>query len=72
MVSAANEPYIVGRTSEVHLRDMLQDLAASRAKRAYVGTENRAKAVAEYDEQVMIARYAALYDEAMGRPGTLG
>jgi glycosyltransferase involved in cell wall biosynthesis len=72
MVSAANEPYIVGRTSEVHLRDMLQDFAASRAKRAFVGTENRAKAVAEYDERVMIAHYATLYDEAMGRPGALG
>lgn len=71
MVSAANDAYIMDRT-EVRLRDALQALAGCEpAARAYVGAQNRAKAVAEYDEAVMIARYIALYEEAMGRPGTL-
>jgi glycosyltransferase involved in cell wall biosynthesis len=71
MVSAANAAYIVERT-EVRLRDALQALAGCEpAARAFVGAQNRAKAAAEFDEGVMIARYAALYEEAMGRPGTL-
>jgi glycosyltransferase involved in cell wall biosynthesis len=41
---------------------------ASPERRRSAGDANRAKAAAEYDEQVMIARYAALYGEAIGRP----
>jgi hypothetical protein len=36
-----------------------------------VGAANRAKAVAEYDEGVMIARYRELYEAVLGRPGAL-
>ncbi|MEO7681609.1 MAG: glycosyltransferase [Sphingomonas sp.] len=73
MVSAANAPYIYPERHEVHLRDSLQALAmGTPAGRAWIGEENRAKARAEYDEKCMIARYAALYAEAMGRPGILG
>lgn len=72
MVALENEVYIVDR-GEVRLRDSLQALAgASPAARAQLGSRNRAKAVAEYDERVMIARYIGLYEEAMGRPSTLG
>jgi len=72
MVAPENQAYIVQR-GEVRLRDSLQALAGcSPAARAQIGSRNRAKAVAEYDEAVMIARYAALYADAIGRPGTLG
>jgi glycosyltransferase involved in cell wall biosynthesis len=72
MVAPENQVYIVDR-GEVRLRDSLQALAGcTPAARAFVGARNRAKAVAEYDETVMIARYRALYEEAMGRPGALG
>lgn len=71
MVSDANAPFIVPRNI-VPLRDALQAMAVCEpAARAYVGAENRAKAVMEYDETVMIERYAALYEEAMRRPGAL-
>lgn len=39
--------------------------------RAQIGAANRVKALAEYDERVMISRYAALYGEAIGRPHAL-
>lgn len=71
MVSEANRPYIV-QANEVMLRDSLQALAGAKpAARAYVGEQNRAKAVSEYDEAVMIDRYIALYEQAMSRPGAL-
>lgn len=72
MVAPENQVYIVDR-GEVRLRDSLQALAGcTPAARAFVGARNRAKAVVDYDETVMIARYRALYEEAMGRPGALG
>jgi glycosyltransferase involved in cell wall biosynthesis len=72
MVSDANAGYIMDR-SEVRLRDALQALAGcAPAARAFVGAQNRVKAMAEYDESGMIARYIALYEAVMGRPGALG
>lgn len=69
MVSEANRPFIT-KAHEVALRDSLQALAGAKAEaRAYVGAQNRAKALAEYEESVMIDRYIGLYEEAMGRPG---
>ena len=71
MVSEANRPYIVP-AHEVALRDSLQALAGSKpAARAFVGAQNRARALAEYDESVMIDQYIGLYEQAMGRPGAL-
>ncbi|MGY4399153.1 glycosyltransferase involved in cell wall biosynthesis [Sphingomonas sp. UYAg733] len=72
MVSAENRPYIVDYTSEVSLRDSIEALARDAGLRATIGTANRARAVAEYDESVMIWRYVGLYEAAMGRPGALG
>ena len=69
MVSPANLPFIT-HANAVSLRDALQSLAAAEpAARAHLGAQNRLRAVQEYDESVMIARYVALYEEAMGRPG---
>ena len=48
------------------------ELRCAAAARATVGGANRAKAVAEYDEATMIARYQALYEQALDRPGALG
>ena len=73
MVAPANLPYIQNAIGEVRLRDALQSVAAGEpAARKWLGEQNRAKAVAEYDEGAMIARYAALYAEAIGRPGAFG
>lgn len=72
MVSAENEPFVTQHPTEVKLRDVMQALMNHPDVRARIGAANRAKAVAEYDEAVMIARYTALYEEAIGRPGALG
>ncbi len=71
MVSPENRPFIAAFHDEVSLRDCIQGLAMDPATRAVIGKANRQKAVAEYDEATMIAAYAALYEEAVGRPGSL-
>lgn len=71
MVSAENQPFIAEYSTEVRLRDVIQALASDAGLRRVVGDANRAKAVAEYDEALMIARYRSLYEEALGRPGAL-
>ncbi|MFC3580300.1 glycosyltransferase family 4 protein [Sphingomonas hylomeconis] len=71
MVAAENAPFIPQRSGEVPLRDAIEALARDPALRKTVGAANQAKAVAEYDENIMIARYAALYETAMGRDARL-
>ncbi|WP_293875701.1 MULTISPECIES: glycosyltransferase [unclassified Sphingomonas] len=71
MVAAENAPFVTGG-DEVLLRDALQALVLDPDLRARVGAANRGKALAEYDERVMIARYRALYAEALHRAGALG
>lgn len=71
MIASENAPYITEYPGEVRLRDAIQSLAADADLRRSVGKANRAKARAEYDESAMIARYAALYESAMGRPNSL-
>ena len=71
VLTAENLPFVAEYATEVKLRDAMQPLLNDAALRAQVGAANQAKARAEYDEGVMIARYAALYEEAMGRPGVL-
>ena len=51
--------------------DTWTPFAADPALRLRIGAANRAKALREYDECVMISRYATLYGEAIGRPGAL-
>ncbi|RZM32417.1 MAG: glycosyltransferase, partial [Sphingomonas sp.] len=72
MVAPENLPFIAEYPTEVRLRDVMQGLINDPAARAAVGAANRAKAVAEFDEATMIARYKALYEQALGRPGALG
>ncbi|WP_375270198.1 glycosyltransferase [Sphingomonas sp.] len=71
MVAAENAPFITEHHGEVRLRDAIQALAADPDLRRRVGQANQAKARASYDEETMIARYADLYNDAMGRPGCL-
>ncbi len=71
MVSPENADFIPRLKGEVPLRDAIEKLARDATLRASIGEANRAKAVAEYDEGIMIARYAKLYEAAMGRPGRL-
>jgi len=72
MLSPENAQFVAAWPTEVRLRDVIQGLINHPDIRAQVGVANRAKAAAEYDEATMVARYAALYEEAMGRPGVLG
>lgn len=72
MVSAENAPFITEYPGEVRLRDAMQALIVDPDLRKRVGEANRRKAETEYDERHMIQRYAALYEEAVGRPGALG
>jgi L-malate glycosyltransferase len=71
MVAAENLPFIADHASEVRLRDAIQPLLLDADLRRSVGAANRAKAAAEYDEGLMVRRYAELYEGAMGRPGAL-
>ena len=71
MVADENSPYIADHHGEVFLRNMIEALAVDAKLRVAVGTANRNKATALYDEQQMIARYAALYSAAIGRPGAI-
>jgi glycosyltransferase involved in cell wall biosynthesis len=68
IVSADNAPLVVGREDEAGFAAALDTLAARPDLRRAIGRANREKAVACYDEEEMIARYAALYGEAIGRP----
>jgi L-malate glycosyltransferase len=69
MVAPENERFIV--RGEAALGEALRTLAADPALRAAIGRANRTRAVADYDAQRMIARYAALYEAAVGWPGAL-
>ncbi len=71
MVSAENAPFIAAEPGVVPLRDAIAALVNDADVRQRVGEANRRKAVAEYDEAVMIERYARLYEGALGRPGAL-
>lgn len=71
MVSDANQPLICSHYGEVYLRDAILTLVNDADLRRTVGAANRARAVAEYGEDVMVAAYARLYAAAMGKPGIL-
>lgn len=71
MVSTANQPLICTTRGEVYLRDAMQKLVNDADLRRSIGDANRALASAEYGEDVMLNRYARLYNAAMGRPAIL-
>jgi len=69
MVAPENAPFIVAPGRDDALAEALLALAADPALRARIGTANRAKARADYDEAAMLAAYRAAYATALGRPG---
>lgn len=71
IVSAENTPYVVPRGDEAALASAMAALAEDDDLRCQLGAKNRAKAVTDYDEKTMIARYAALYGGAVGRSAAL-
>jgi glycosyltransferase involved in cell wall biosynthesis len=71
MLAPENAALVASHIHEVPLRDALQKLVADPDLRARLGAANQARARAEYDETLMIRRYADLYEGAMGRPGAL-
>lgn len=72
MVSEPNRAHIALDRSEVMLRDQIDALAKDMKLRASIGAENRKRVHELYDDGSMIAAYAKLYGEALGRPGALG
>jgi glycosyltransferase involved in cell wall biosynthesis len=68
MVSADNAPLIVAREDEAGFTAALDSLVSRADLRRAIGRANREKAAACYDEGAMIASYARLYGEAIGRP----
>jgi len=68
MVADDNRPLIVDPADEAAFTAALDSLADQPNLRRAIGAANREKAAAEYDEKKMIADYARLYGEAIGRP----
>ena len=71
--SARSSPRTIGRWSsnprdEAAFAAALDSLADQPHLRKAIGEANREKAEALYDEAAMIAAYARLYGEAIGRP----
>lgn len=71
MVSEPNRRFIVKPGDEEGFGRALAALAGDAETRGAIGEANRLKALAEFDERVMIACYARLYGEAAGRPDAL-
>jgi L-malate glycosyltransferase len=67
IVSSDNLPLIVDPVDEAAFAAALDSLADRPDLRRAIGRANREKAAAQYDEAKMIARYARLYGEAIGR-----
>ncbi len=67
MVAAANRHFITPRGDEAALAAAIEALALDPVLRQRIGTDNRARARAEYDEAAMIAAYRGVYARAMRR-----
>jgi glycosyltransferase involved in cell wall biosynthesis len=68
MVAEDNRPLIVEPGDEAAFTAALDSLADQPNLRRAIGAANRARAADEYDEKKMIADYAKLYGDAIGRP----
>lgn len=71
IVAKQNRRFVVSASDEQGYGAALALLASNADLRAATGAANQTLAVAEYDEKAMIARYAALYEAMMKRPGAL-
>jgi glycosyltransferase involved in cell wall biosynthesis len=71
MVSPENLPFLAPRHHEVDLRDRIDTLARNPDSMHYIGAQNRERAGALFEEAQMVASYARLYGESMGRPDAL-
>ena len=69
MVASENGPYLVEPGDEDALAQAIERFAGDPAARKRIGEANRRKALAEYDQQVMVEHYRALYWNLLGRPG---
>ncbi|MCJ2178522.1 glycosyltransferase [Novosphingobium album (ex Hu et al. 2023)] len=67
MVAGENRPFITPAGDEAALADSLARLAADGALRTAVGAANRARSLADYDEDTMIRAYRETYARALGR-----
>lgn len=68
IVASDNAPLIVEPGDEAAFAAALDSLSDRPDLRRAIGLANREKAAAEFDEKGMIAHYARLYGEAIGRP----
>ena len=68
MIAAPNLPFISPAGNEAILAANLERLADDAALREEIGSANRKRAEAEYDEDKMVAAYRAVYSRALGRP----
>lgn len=66
MVSEANRPFIKDASNSYWLSESIEILAGDVELRSAVGAANRAKAQAEFGEEMMIAAYRAVYAGAIG------
>lgn len=64
MVADVNRPFI-SPVDDVAFASALARMCADPQTRQLLGAANRAKALSEYNEQAMIARYRTLYDAAV-------
>ncbi len=71
MLAPDNRPLLVSPDDGAALAAALDSLADRPDLRRAIGRANREKVAAEYGEERMIARYAALYGAAIGRPDAL-
>jgi glycosyltransferase involved in cell wall biosynthesis len=71
MVAEENLPFIVPVHDEAGFSAALARMAGDAGLRATLGTVNQQRAQANYQEADMLARYSALYSDAMSRPGAL-
>lgn len=67
MVGLGNQPFLTAPGDEADLARALGELATDPILRRRIGAENRDRARAEYDEDKMVARHAALYARVMRR-----
>jgi glycosyltransferase involved in cell wall biosynthesis len=67
ILSARNRPMIARTDDDDALGRLLARMIGDPLLRRELGEANRAKVAAEFDETVMIARYRAVYDDAIER-----